>query len=165
MLLKKVKRMEHAYSSNLKVSFDEAVRKVMNALNQQGFGIVTRIDLNEALHDELNVDFRKYTMIGACNPEFAYRMVSLESHMGLLLPCNIVVQEHENGEVEISASCLLETIDRVTATDQLLEIAQELTRRLRAAVDNLHNNKPECDHTEALPMGYKQPTPQVPMFG
>lgn len=143
--------MEYYYSRKLKTSFDEAVQKITENLQQQGFGIITNIDLKDTLKQKLNVNFRKYKILGACNPEFAYKAVSLESHIGLLLPCNIIIQEHENGEVEVSAISPLETIDKATATPQLRSIAHEVTNKLRTAVDNLHRDKPEPTHAEALP--------------
>lgn len=143
--------MAYYYSRKLKVPFDEAVQKITENLQQQGFGIITTIDLKDTLKQKLNVNFRKYRILGACNPEFAYKAVSLESHIGLMLPCNIVVQEHENGEVEVSAITPLETIDKATATPQLSGIAHDVTNRLRTAVDNLHRDKPDPAHAEALP--------------
>jgi uncharacterized protein (DUF302 family) len=157
--------MAYYYSRKLKVSFDEAVQKITKNLQQQGFGIITSIDLKDTLKQELNVNFRKYKILGACNPEFAYKAVSLESHIGLMLPCNIVVQAHENGEVEVSAISPLETIDKATATPQLSSIAHEVTNRLRTAVDNLHRDKPEPTHVEALPTNSDYDHLNVPIQG
>lgn len=131
------KAMDYYYSKKLKLSFDEAVLRITENLQQQGFGIITSIDLTDTLKQKLNIDFRKYKILGACNPKFAYQAISLESHIGLMLPCNIVVQAHENGEVEVSAINPLETIDKATATKQLSGIAREVSARLRTAVDNL----------------------------
>lgn len=139
------------YSRKLRIPFDEAVQKITESLQRHGFGVITNIDLKDALKQKLNVDFRKYRILGACNPEFAFQAISLESHMGLMLPCNIVVQEHENNEVEVSAISPLDYLDKTTATSQLSDIAREVSNRLRVAVDDLHRNKPEPDHTEALP--------------
>ncbi|HEY9486946.1 MAG TPA: DUF302 domain-containing protein [Chryseosolibacter sp.] len=143
--------MEYYYSRKVTISFDEAVKRITENLKQEGFGIITNIDLKDTLKQKLNVNFRKYSILGACNPEFAYKAVSLESHLGLLLPCNVVVQEHENHEVEVSAISPLETIDKAATTPQLVEIAHEVSNRLRTAVDNLHRDKPEGSHPEALP--------------
>ncbi|HEU5148115.1 MAG TPA: DUF302 domain-containing protein, partial [Chryseosolibacter sp.] len=115
------------------------------------------------LKQKLNVDFRRYRILGACNPEFAYKAVSLESHLGLMLPCNIVVQEHENHEVEVSAISPLETIDKAATTPQLVAIAHEVSNRLRTAVDNLHRDKPEPSHPEALPTSGKQEDASIPV--
>jgi uncharacterized protein (DUF302 family) len=138
------------------MSFDEAVQKITQTLQQQGFGIITSIDLKNTLKQKLNIDFRKYKILGACNPEFAYKAVSLESHLGLMLPCNVVVQEHENNEVEVSAISPLETIDRANTTVQIQEIAHEIDKRLRTAVDDLHRDQPDPRHLEALPTDDRQ---------
>ncbi len=143
--------MTNYYSRKLKKSFDEVVQKITENLRQQGFGVITSIDLRDVLKEKLNINFRKYKILGAYNPEFAYKTITLESHLGLMLPCNVVVQEHENDEVEVSAISPLETIDRATATPQLSSITHEVTNRLRTAVDNLHRDKPEPTHVEALP--------------
>jgi uncharacterized protein (DUF302 family) len=139
------------HSRKLKIPFDEAVQKVTQSLQQQGFGIITNMDMKDTLKQKLNVNFRKYRILGACHPESAYKAITLESHMGLLLPCNVIVQEHENGEVEVSAANPLEQLDRATTTIQLEDIAKEVNTRLRAAVDNLHRDKPEPNRLEALP--------------
>lgn len=143
--------MSYYYSRKLKIPFDEAVEKIKQSLQRQGFGIITNIDLKDTFKQKLNTDFRKYKILGACNPEFAYKAVSLESHIGLMLPCNIVVQEHENNEVEVSAISPLETIDKATSTALLSDIAHEVSNRLRTAVDDLHRDQPEPHRPEALP--------------
>lgn len=142
--------MAYYYSRKLKIPFQEALDKIAQTLQQQGFGIITTIDVRDTLKQKLNIDFRNYKIIGACNPQFAFNAISLESHIGLMLPCNIVVQEHENGEVEISAINPMETIDKAISTTQLKDIATEVSNRLRVAVDDLHREFAE-PHKEALP--------------
>ncbi|HEY0745029.1 MAG TPA: DUF302 domain-containing protein [Chryseosolibacter sp.] len=156
--------MTHYYSRKLKIPFEEAVRKITQNLQQQGFGVITSIDLQDTLKQKLNVDFRKYKIIGACNPTFAYKAVTLESHIGLMLPCNVVIQEHENKEVEVSAISPLETLDKAMGTAQLSEIASEVSNRLRTAVDDLHRDKAEY-HAEALPTEPRQENSNVPIQG
>jgi uncharacterized protein (DUF302 family) len=129
--------MAYYYSRKLKLPFNEVIGKISQNLLQQGFGIITTIDLKDTLKKKLNLQFRNYKILGACNPEFAYQAVSLESHMGVMLPCNIVVQEHENGEIEVSATNPMETLEKVPDTVQLTSIATEVSNRLRAAVDDL----------------------------
>jgi uncharacterized protein (DUF302 family) len=138
------------YSRKLKLPFAEVVRRVTHNLKEQGFGIVTTIDMQDTFKQKLNVGFRNYKILGACNPQFAYTAISVESHVGVMLPCNIVVQEHENGEVEVSAINPLETIERVFTVPQLRDVARDAGNRLREAVDNLHREIPE-KHNEALP--------------
>lgn len=139
------------YSRNLKIPLEEAVEKIMQNLQRQGFAAVTRIDLTDVIKKQLQVEFRRYLILGACDPKAAYQAVSLESHMGLLLPCTLIVQEHENGEVEVSAISPLENLDQAVVTDQLVGLARELGNRLRAAVDDLHRDKSDSQHVEALP--------------
>ena len=90
------------YSRTLKMPFQEVLNKVTQNLEHQGFGVITSIDVQDTFQKKLNIGFRKYRILGACNPQFAYKAISLESHMGIMLPCNVVVQEHENGEVEMT---------------------------------------------------------------
>src|ERR1035437_8837268 len=94
--------MEYCFSKKVNTSFDETIINVTEELRKEGFGIVTSIDLKETLKKKLSVDFRKYTILGACNPRFAYEALLEEDKMGVFLPCNVVVQEHENNEVEVS---------------------------------------------------------------
>jgi len=138
------------YSRKLKLPFAEVVKRVTHNLQEQGFGIVTTIDMQDTFRNKLNVGFRNYKILGACNPKFAYKAITIESHIGVMLPCNIIVQEHENGEVEVSAINPVENIKRVFTDSQLTELATEAGNRLREAIDNLHREIPE-KHNEALP--------------
>ena len=138
------------YSRKVKLPFELVVKRVTDNLRQQGFGIVTTIDLHDTFRQKLDVGFRRYKILGACNPQFAYEAVTVESHVGVMLPCNVVVQEHENGEVEVSAINPTENIDRVFTNSQLRDLAREVGNRLREAIDNLHRDVPET-HVEALP--------------
>lgn len=151
------------YSRKLRLPFQEVLSKVTDNLKQQGFGIITTIDVQETFKQKLNVAFRNYKILGACNPQFAYKAISLESHIGVMLPCNIVVQEHENGEVEVSAMNPLENIENALNTTQLAELATEVGNKLRAAIDDLHRDISEA-HAEALPTGPPNGT-QAPIQG
>jgi uncharacterized protein (DUF302 family) len=138
------------YSRKLKLPFQEVLSKITENLKQQGFGIITSIDVQDTIKQKLNIGFRNYKILGACNPQFAYKAISLESHIGVMLPCNVVVQEHENGEVEVSAVNPLGNIDKAFNTTQLVELATEVGNRLRVAIDDLHRDVSEV-HIEALP--------------
>jgi uncharacterized protein (DUF302 family) len=142
--------MASFFSRKLRLPFDEVVRRVTENLQEQGFGVITSIDLQETFKQKLNVGFRNYKILGACNPNLAYKAISLESHIGMLLPCNIVIQEHENGEVEVSSLNPLENIERVFTSFQLKELANDAGNRLREAIDDLHRDVHE-KHNEALP--------------
>jgi uncharacterized protein (DUF302 family) len=123
------------YSRKIKMPFDLVLNKVTQNLQSQGFGVITIIDVQDTFSKKLNIDFRNYKILGACNPQFAYKAISLESHMGIMLQCNVVVQEHENGEVEISAINPMENLDKSFNTTQLVDLATEIGIRLRAAID------------------------------
>lgn len=94
--------MEYHSSKMVLFSFDKAIERTVEELKKQGFGIITSIDLKKTFKTKLNVDFRNYTILGACNPQYAYEGLLEEDKLGIFVPCNVVVQEHDNGEVEIS---------------------------------------------------------------
>jgi len=137
------------YSRKLKMPFQEVLEKITQNLEHQGFGVVTTIDVQDTFKKKLNVGFRNYKILGACNPLFAYKAISLESHMGVMLPCNIVIQEHDNGEVEVFAINPLENLDKTFNTTPLEDLAREIGVRLRAAVDYVYR-RPIIVHEEAL---------------
>ena len=94
--------MNH-FSKVLDTSFEEAIEQVTNALREEGMGILTEIDVQAAFKKKLDVDFRKYKILGACHPLIAYHMLQTDDKAGVFYPCNVVVQEHEDGRVEVSA--------------------------------------------------------------
>lgn len=96
-------RLEYGFQTTLtNVSFAEAVDRVTAALKEQGFGILTEIDVGKTLKNKLDVDFRPYVILGACNPQLAHRALQAESQIGLLLPCNAVIQQTADNEVTVS---------------------------------------------------------------
>ena len=84
-------------------SFDQAIDVVTAELKNEGFGVLTEIDVKETLKKKLDVDFKKYKILGACNPSFAHKALQSEDKIGVMLPCNVIVEEHDNGEIEVSA--------------------------------------------------------------
>lgn len=127
------------YVRELEVPFEEVVKKVIESLKQQGFGIITTIDMKDTLKQKLNVDFHNYKILGACNPQMAYKAINLESHMGLMLPCNVVIQDRENGKVEVSALSPLDLIYKPMLTQSLMELATTIDHDIRTAIDNLRH--------------------------
>lgn len=125
------------YSRNLRLPFDEVVDMVLDNLHAQGFNVVNNIDIKHDLRQNLHVPFRNYKILTACHTLLSYKAISLEPHIGTLLPCNVVIQERENGTVEVSAVNLLESLDKNMATTSLEEVAAEISERLRTAVDSL----------------------------
>ena len=95
--------MMYYFNTTLNENFDTAVHHVTEALKQQGFGIVSEIRMHEKFREKLGVDFGKYTILGACNPAYAYKAVMAEEKIGTMLPCNIVIIEKENGKTEVAA--------------------------------------------------------------
>ncbi len=89
-------------SKKITLSFNEAIEKVTGELKKEGFGVISTINVKEIFKKKINIDFRNYTILGACNPRYAYEALLAEDKVGVFLPCNVVVQEHDNGEVEVS---------------------------------------------------------------
>ena len=131
------------YSRKLKMPFQDVLDKITLNLEHQGFGVVTTIDVRDTFKKNLNVGFRNYKILGACNPLFAYKAISLESHMGVMLPCNIVIKERENNEVEVAATNPLENLDKTVNTTHLVDLVTEIGIRLRAAVAFVNRRPPE----------------------
>ena len=128
-------RNDYGYKRALPVSFSEAVARAREALQAQGFGVLCEIDIKEKLKEKLNVDFRNYVILGACNPPLAYQTLQVELDIGLLLPCNVVVYEQDNGSVvaAIDASKMLS----VVGNPQLEATAQEVNEKLRRVIDSV----------------------------
>lgn len=95
--------MSYYINKTIKTDFDSAVEKVTNALKKEGFGVLTEIDIKDTLKKKLDIDFRKYKILGACNPPNAYKALQSEPNVGLMLPCNVIVQETDNEEINVAA--------------------------------------------------------------
>ena len=132
--------MAYHYSTQLSKPFNEVVAKVTENLKRQGFGIITSIDMKATLKEKLNIDFREYKILGACNPQFAHKALIAEPQIGVMLPCNVVVQQQNDGIVTVSAVNPMETMDR-TLSPELKGVATEVSNRLRTAVDELKGTR------------------------
>ena len=108
--------MQYHLSKKLSMPFSDAIEKVTDELRKEGFGIITTIDMKETFRKKLDEDFRNYMILGACNPRFAFEALSMEDKIGVFLPCNVVVQQHEDDEVEIS---IVDPEEMVHAVDDL----------------------------------------------
>jgi uncharacterized protein (DUF302 family) len=128
--------MKYTISKKLSKGFDEAVQNLKEALQREGFGVITEVDLKEKFKDKLNVDFRRYSIFGACNPALAYEAVQLEPTIGVMLPCNVLVQENESGGVEISAINPLNSIGAID-NPMLDTLAKTVSEKLQKVVDEL----------------------------
>ena len=133
--------MTYQYSKNLRLPFEDVVLRVRDTLERQGFTMVTSMDVTDGMGMELGIKFRNYQILSACNPELAYKAISLEPRIGIMLPCNIVIQEHENGQTEVSGINPMETLDQNMATPSLEMLALEISTRLRTAIDSIHAKK------------------------
>lgn len=128
--------MSYYLSTSLKAPFDEVVEKVTEALKKEGFGILTEIDIQATLKKKLDVDFRKYRVLGACNPPFAYQALQAEDKIGLMLPCNVIVQELAGGEIEVAA---IDPVASMQAVDnpQLGQVGGQVQEKLKKVIESL----------------------------
>ncbi len=120
----------------IKGTFDESIRKVREALQGEGFGVLTEIDIKEKLKEKLDVDFRKYKIPGACNPPYAHKALLLEDKIGVMLPCNVIVQERDEDNIEVAAVDPAASMIAVT-NPELVSIANEIKKKLIAVIDSL----------------------------
>jgi uncharacterized protein (DUF302 family) len=128
--------MKYHFSKKSNLPFQESIEKITAALQKEGFGILTTIDVREIFKKKLNVDFRNYKILGACNPDFALKALTIEPHLGVMLPCNIAVQEENDGDVIISAINPMETMATSIQNKELEKIAEEVSERLSRAVES-----------------------------
>ena len=128
--------MKYYISKKISTDFDQAVQLVTESLKKEGFGVLTEINIQEKLKEKLNVDFRKYKILGACNPAYAYKALQMEDKVGTMLQCSVIVQELGNNEIEVAA---IDPIASMMAIENpiLKDIATEIQQKLKAAIDNL----------------------------
>lgn len=128
--------MRYYISKKISADFDQAVLLVTESLKKEGFGVLTEINLQEKLKEKLNVDFRKYKILGACNPAYAYKAIQQEDKIGTMLPCSVIVQELDNNEIEVAA---VDPIASMMAIENpaLAEIAGEIKEKLERAIASL----------------------------
>ena len=128
--------MAYYYSKMVNLNFDEAVSSVALALKKEGFGILTDIDVKSTIKKKLDVDFRNYRILGACNPPFAYKALQAEDKIGTMLPCNVIVQETADGGIEIAA---IDPIASMKAIDnpKLSEIAETIGQKLKTVIETV----------------------------
>lgn len=128
--------MGYHFSKTLNVSFDDSLARVTEGLRREGFRILTEIDVRATLKSKLNVDFRNYRILGACNPVLAYEALQAEDKIGTMLPCNVVVQERSPNEVEVSAVDPVASMQAVE-NKSLLGVAQQVSAKLQNVIEGL----------------------------
>jgi uncharacterized protein (DUF302 family) len=128
--------MAYYFSKFLSVDFEEAVARTTEALKREGFGIITDIDVQQTLKKKINVDFRPYRILGACNPALAHEALKLEDKVGTMLPCNVIVQAASHGQVEVAA---IDPVASMKAIENpvLLEKARAVRAKLEKAISSL----------------------------
>ena len=126
--------MSYFHSKILDVDFNTAIEQATAALKTEGFGVLTDIDVQQTFKNKLDIDFKKYRILGACNPQFAHKAISEEDKIGVFLPCNVVVQEHPNGQVEVSAVSPKASMQSVE-NPSLADIANEVEEKLLRVMD------------------------------
>lgn len=128
--------MKYYLSTKLeKVSFDQAIDNVTALLKKEGFGVLTDIDMKTTLKQKLDVDLKQYRILGACNPTFAYKALQAEDKIGIMLPCNVIVQELDNA-IEVSAVDPLAAMSSI-GNPELTRIANEVQTKLKRVIDRL----------------------------
>jgi uncharacterized protein (DUF302 family) len=128
--------MAYNFTKEVDLSFDEAIIKVTEELQKEGFGVLTEIDVKSTLKKKLNVDYKNYKILGACNPPLAYKALSADPEIGLLLPCNVIVFENEQGNTTVSAidaKAMLNIVQR----DDILPIAEEVNKKLQMVIERV----------------------------
>ncbi len=125
--------MNYGYQRTVDIKFDEVDSKVRETLMEQGFGILTEIDVKEAFKEKLKIDFQRYRILGACNPPLAHKALTAELEVGMLMPCNVVIWENDDGSVTLSAA---DAESLLSVTDaNLKHIAVDANQRLKTALD------------------------------
>ena len=127
--------MHYGFSKTVDLSFEDTINKVTEELKKEGFGILTTIDIKETLKNKIDVDFKKYTILGACNPSLAHKALQAEEEIGLLLPCNVIVYEKEG---KSAVSVLEKSLrEKVVENDNREEIAEEVKEMLLRVFDSI----------------------------
>ena len=128
--------MSYYFKKTLNLSFDKAIARVTEELKKEKFGILTDIDVKATLKKKLDVEFRNYRILGACNPPFAYKALQAEDKIGTMLPCNVIVQEISDGQVEVTAIDPLASMQAVE-NPALKEIASEISNKLKTVINSV----------------------------
>ena len=127
--------MKYGFSKAVSLPYDQAIEKITGELKKEGFGVLTEIDVKETLKKKLNVDFKKYKILGACNPPIAHKALQLEEELGLLLPCNVIVYEKEGKSIVSVFNPMI--ITQLLDNKDMVNIAEEIKTKLLAALERV----------------------------
>lgn len=131
-------QQKYGFSRTVDAAFDEATERTREALKQEGFGVLSEIRLDEKLKEKLGVDFRRYVILGACNPPLAYKILQEEINIGLLLPCNVIVYEADDNNKSVVAAVDAQAMLSVVGENSAMkEVANEVNERLRRAIEQI----------------------------
>jgi uncharacterized protein (DUF302 family) len=127
--------MDYGFSKNIDLSYEKAIERVTEELKKEGFGVLTTIDVKDTLKKKIGVEFKRYVILGACNPSLAHRALSADEQIGLLLPCNVVVRENGNGStVSIFDPSIM---TRIVESPSVATLAGEVKQKLGSVLNNL----------------------------
>jgi len=132
--------MAYYFKTTVNGDFNAIEKKVINLLKNEGFGVLTEIDMQQTLKKKLDVDFRNYKILGACHPSSAYKALVAEDKIGTLLPCNVIIQEHKPNTIEVSAVNPLVSMQAIN-NDAIENVAKEVTLKLKNVINNLKDEK------------------------
>ena len=127
--------MKYGFSKTVNLPYEQAVEKITGELKKEGFGVLTEIDVKETLKKKLNVDYKKYKILGACNPPIAHKALQIEEELGLLLPCNVIVYEKEGKSVVSVFNPMIMT--QLLDSKEMVTIAEEVKVKLLAALERV----------------------------
>jgi len=128
--------MKYYFNKTVKGTFEEVIDTVTQGLKEEGFGVLTEIDVTATLKEKLDIDFKKYRILGACNPPYAYKALQAEDKIGTMLPCNVIVQEIEEGVFEVAAVNPMASMQAVE-NEKLSKVAEEITDKLEKIINKL----------------------------
>jgi uncharacterized protein (DUF302 family) len=128
--------LKYYFSKKVAGTFDDIYERTLASLKREGFGVLTEIDVQATLKKKLNVDFRKYKILGACNPPFAYKALQAEDKIGTMLPCNVIVQELEEGVVEVAAIDPIASMQAIR-NEALLPVARQVQKKMMDVVEGV----------------------------
>ena len=131
-----MKPTNYGFSKVVNLGYDQAIEKVTEELKKEGFGILTEIDVKETLKKKLDVDFKQYKILGACNPPFAYKALQSEEQIGLMLPCNVIVYVNDKNETVVAAINPIASMQAVK-NEKLGEIAETIQNKLKKVIESL----------------------------